>query len=179
MTIRASIVQTLTSQILRRQALSEQALPEQAWSNQVLSNQVLPRLLAALAFCSLGLTLSGCADMSDGVSTAFADPAKYELYDCKQLEAERKNLANRSAELQGLMEKAKTGVGGSVVAELAYRNDYVAVRGQSKFADQAWQKNKCRETPQQLTPAAESPDAIKAKLKSKAKSKSASGGAKS
>ena len=157
MTIRASIVQAL--------------------SNQALSNQASSRLLTALAFCLLGLTVSGCADMSDSVSTAFADPAKYELYDCKQLEAERKTLANRSAELQGLMEKAKTGVGGSVVAELAYRNDYVAVRGQSKFADQAWQKNKCRETPQQITPAAESPAAIKAKLKSKAKSKSASGGA--
>jgi hypothetical protein len=164
MTIRASIAQ----------ALSNQAL-----SNQALSNQALSRLFAALAFCLLGLTVSGCADMSDTVSTAFADPAKYELYDCKQLETERKSLANRSAELQGLMEKAKTGVGGSVVAELAYRNDYIAVRGQSKFADQAWQKNKCRETPQQITPAAESPDAIKAKLKSKskAKSKSASGGA--
>ena len=51
------------------------------------------------------------------MSTAFADPAKYQLYDCKQLEAERKNLANRSAELQGLMAKAETGVAGPVVAE--------------------------------------------------------------
>jgi hypothetical protein len=73
------------------------------------------------------------------------------------------------------MAKAQTGVGGSVVSELAYRNDYVAVRGQSKFADDAWQKNKCRETPPQPPSTAESPAAIKAKLKSKAKSKSASG----
>ena len=28
--------------------------------------------------------------MSDTMSTAFADPAKYDLYDCKQLETERK-----------------------------------------------------------------------------------------
>jgi hypothetical protein len=124
----------------------------------------------ALAFCSLGFALTGCADMSDGVSTAFADPAKYELYDCKQLEAERKNLATRSAELQGLMEKARTGTGGTVVAELAYRNDYIAVRGQSKFAEEAWQKNRCHESPP--GPAAVSPaEAIKAKLKSKQKSK--------
>jgi hypothetical protein len=142
---------------------------------QALSSQAWQHALAALAFCSLGVALSGCADMSDTVSTAFADPAKYELYDCKQLEAERKSLATRSAELQGLMAKAQTGVGGSVVSELAYRNDYVAVRGQSKFADDAWQKNKCRETPPQPPSAAESPAAIKAKLKSKAKSKSASG----
>ena len=84
--------------------------------------------------------------MSDSVSLAFADPAKYDLYDCKQLEPERKRLADRSAELQGLMAKAETGVGGAVVAEVAYRNEYIAVRGQSKLAEQAWQKNRCRET---------------------------------
>ena len=136
----------------------------------------MPRALAASMLCSLGLALSGCADMSDSVSAAFADPGKYELYDCKQLETERKNLANRSAELHGLMAKAQDGVGGSVVSELAYRNDYIAVRGQAKFAEEAWQKSKCHETPQP-PPTAESPAAIKAKIKSKAKSKSASGGA--
>ena len=57
------------------------------------------------------------------MSLAFADPARYDLYECKQLEPERKNLATRAAELQGLMAKAETGAGGAVVAELAYRND--------------------------------------------------------
>ena len=79
--------------------------------------------------------------MSDTISPAFADPAKYDLYDCKQLETERKSLATRTAELQGLMAKAETGVGGSVVAEVAYRNDYIAVRGQSKLAEEAWRRN--------------------------------------
>ena len=103
----------------------------------------LPRAVAALALLGLGIALNGCADMSDGLTSAFADPAKYDLYDCKQLEAERKSLATRSAELQGLMAKAETGVAGSVVAELAYRNDYIAVRGQTKLAEEAWQRNKC------------------------------------
>jgi hypothetical protein len=99
---------------------------------------------ALLVLCP---ALAGCAGMSDSMSTAFADPAKYDLYDCKQLETERKSLAARSAELQGLMAKAETGAGGAVVSELAYRNDYVAVRGQTQFADEAWRKNKCVETP--------------------------------
>jgi hypothetical protein len=99
-----------------------------------------------VAWLLLALSLPGCADMSDSVSLAFADPAKYDLYDCKRLEPERKNLAARSAELQGLMAKAETGVGGAVVAEVAYRNEYIAVRGQAKLAEQAWQKNRCRET---------------------------------
>jgi hypothetical protein len=109
-------------------------------------------LSTALAILALGASLSvglgGCAEMSDGMSSAFADPAKYELFECKQLETERKNLAVRSAELQGLMAKAQTGVAGPVVSELAYRNDYIAVRGQSKLAEDAWQRNKCVATPE-------------------------------
>jgi hypothetical protein len=97
-----------------------------------------------MALLVLGFGLAGCADMSDGLTSAFADPAKYDLYECKQLEAERKALANRAAELQGLMAKAETGAAGPVVAELAYRNDYVAVRGQARLADEVWQRDKCR-----------------------------------
>lgn len=90
--------------------------------------------------------LSGCASVGDTISPAFADPGKYELWDCKQLETERKTLAKRTAELQKLMDKAETGVGGAVVAEMAYRNDYVAVQGQRHFAEEAWHKNRCRES---------------------------------
>jgi hypothetical protein len=106
----------------------------------------LPLLRAAIAMALpvLGAGLSGCAEMSDSMTSAFADPAKYALYECKQLESERKNLANRAAELQGLMAKADTGVAGPVIAELAYRNEYISVRGQARFAEEAWQSNKCR-----------------------------------
>ena len=110
-------------------------------------SQPFSRAASAVALLAFGVGLSGCADMSDSLTSAFADPAKYELYDCKQLEPERKNLANRAAELQGLMAKAQTGVGGPVVAELAYRNDYIAVRGQAKLAEEAWQRNKCHASP--------------------------------
>ncbi|MGA2287441.1 hypothetical protein [Bradyrhizobium sp.] len=100
-----------------------------------------------MALLVSGSGLSGCADMSDSMSTAFADPAKYDLYECKQLETERKSLATRAAELQGLIAKADTGVAGPVIAELAYRNEYLSVRGQARFAEQAWQRNKCHDTP--------------------------------
>jgi hypothetical protein len=109
--------------------------------------QSLARAAAIAALLAAGTALSGCAGMSDTMSTAFADPAKYELWDCKQLEPERKALANRAAELEGLMAKAETGVAGPVVAEMAYRNDYIAIRGQAHFAEEAWRRNKCRETP--------------------------------
>lgn len=104
-----------------------------------------PFALAALL--ASGLALSGCAGMSDSISPAFADPGKYELWDCKQLEGERKTLANRTEELQKLMNKAETGVGGAVVSEMAYRNDYIAVRGQAHYAEEAWRRGKCQESP--------------------------------
>ena len=110
---------------------------------------------AAVALLVGGVGLGGCAGMGDSISTAFADPAQFELYDCKQLETSRKYLATRAAELQGLMAKAETGVAGPVVAELAYRNEYIAVRGQSKFAEEAWQRNRCQNAapaPAPLTP---------------------------
>jgi hypothetical protein len=106
-----------------------------------------PRALALALLLAFGMGLSGCADMSDTMTSAFADPAKYDLYDCKQLETERKGLAARSAELQGLINKAQAGAAGPVVAEIAYRNEYIAVRGQARNAEEAWQRNKCRETP--------------------------------
>jgi hypothetical protein len=105
----------------------------------------------------LGAMLSGCADMSDGMTSAFADPAKYNLYDCKQLEAERKSLGARMAELQGLMGKAQDGFAGPVVAEVAYRNDYIALRGQKKNADEAWAINKCQDSPPAKTAATPAP----------------------
>ncbi|MET4275074.1 MULTISPECIES: twin-arginine translocation pathway signal [unclassified Bradyrhizobium] len=108
----------------------------------------------AVALLVAGFVLSGCAGMSETVAPAFADPARYELYDCKQLEGERKSLANRTGDLQRLMDKAQTGAGGAVVSELAYRNEYIAVRGQAQMADDAWRRNKCRETPPEATPAA-------------------------
>lgn len=102
---------------------------------------------ALLVLLASAAALCGCAGMSETVAPAFADPGKYELYDCKQLEAERKSLASRTADLKKLMDKAETGAGGAVVSELAYRNDYVSVRGQAQLAEDAWRRNKCRETP--------------------------------
>jgi hypothetical protein len=114
----------------------------------ICSSRPRSRVAAVMALLVSGIALAGCAGMGDGmVSGAFVDPARYDLYDCKQLEAERKGLAVRAAELQGLMAKADTGAAGPVVAELVYRNDFIFARAQYKLADEAWRRNKCQETP--------------------------------
>ena len=120
----------------------------------IAQRHLLPRA-AAVAPLLLGLTLTlglgGCAtsvsDIGDNMTLAFADPAKYDYYDCKLLETERKSLKTRIGDLERLMAKAQTGAGGAVVAELAYRNDYIALRGQQKLAEKAWQRNNCHDSP--------------------------------
>ncbi len=110
--------------------------------------------LAGLSLLALASCLGGCAGLGDGVASgAFVDPARYELYDCKQLEAERAALAARTAELDGLIEKAHTGTGGVVVGELAYRNDYISTRAQAKLAEETWQRDKCVASPVPVAPA--------------------------
>lgn len=102
-----------------------------------------PRAATLLLLLGVGLGLGGCANMSDSLTSAFADPAKYDSYDCKQLQVARKSLAVRAAELQGLMAKADTGVAGPVVSEVAYRNDYISTRASSKLAEEVWKRNNC------------------------------------
>ncbi|GKQ55770.1 twin-arginine translocation pathway signal [Bradyrhizobium sp. Ce-3] len=118
-----------------------------------------PALLRAVAIVVLfaaAAGVSGCAQIGDSVPSAFADPAKYDLYDCKQLEAERTSLATRAADQEKLMAKAQTGVGGTVVSEVVYRNELISIHSQQRLADQAWRANKCHESPPD-TPAAAAP----------------------
>jgi hypothetical protein len=119
--------------------------------------RTLSHALAGVILLVPGALLSGCADLSDGMTSAFADPAKFDLYNCKQLEAARKSLATQMAELQGLINKAQDGFAGPAVAEVAYRNDYIALRGQKKNADQAWAANNCHDSPPSKTAATPSP----------------------
>jgi hypothetical protein len=117
------------------------------YPSQMIDCRVLPpfrlRARPAAMLFMTSLILCGCANMGDTMSSAFVDPAKYNQFDCKQLEAERKNLGVRTAELQGLIAKADTGAGGAVVAELAYRNDYISTRAALKLANEVWQRDKC------------------------------------
>ncbi|QOZ33530.1 twin-arginine translocation pathway signal [Bradyrhizobium sp. CCBAU 53421] len=111
------------------------------------------RAAAIVALFASAAGVSGCAQIGESVPSAFADPAKYDLYDCKQLETERKGLAARATDQEKLMAKAETGVGGTVVSEMVYRNELIAIHSQQRLAEQAWRANKCHESPPD-TPAA-------------------------
>lgn len=100
-----------------------------------------------------GLVLSGCASAPVDESTFFADPATFALYDCKQLDTARVSFAKRVEELQGLMAKAETGAGGSIVSEIAYRPDFLSAQAQLKSANAAWERNRCGSAGQSADPA--------------------------
>jgi hypothetical protein len=120
-----------------------------------------PRAATLVLLLGFGIGMGGCANMSDSLTSAFADPAKYDSYDCKQLQVARKTLSVRSAELQGLMAKADTGVAGSVVSEVAYRNDYISTRASSKLAEEVWKRNNCVAVPDKPGAAVSAtPDAV-------------------
>jgi hypothetical protein len=113
--------------------------------------------LLAATFAVIGV--GGCAGVGDSfMGDAFVDPAKYDQFDCKQLEAERASLVARTANLQRLIDKAQTGTGGAVVGEMVYRNDYVSVRASARQVEEYWQRNKCVATPV-AAPAAAAPAA--------------------
>ena len=61
----------------------------------------LPRAAAAAALLGFSVAISGCAQMGETMSSAFVDPAKYDLYDCKQLETERKASPTASMKCRG------------------------------------------------------------------------------
>jgi hypothetical protein len=69
------------------------------------------------------------------------------------------------------MRKAETGVAGPVVAEMAYRNDYIALRGQSKLADEAWEKNRCQESKPEARPVPVPPSIAPASTAKRSRSK--------
>lgn len=103
----------------------------------------LTKLTHFFALAAIAGALSGCASAGLDESTFFADPATFAMYDCKQLASARESLAKRVEELRGLMTKAETGAGGSVVAEIAYRPDYLSNQARLKSANAAWERNRC------------------------------------
>ncbi len=104
------------------------------------------RLPSVAGLAMAAALLSGCAT-NDATLSPFADPSRYDLYDCAQLNTARKPLADRLSELRGLMAKAETGAAGSLVSGVAYQSDFVATQAQLDLIDQNRRRNNCGEIP--------------------------------
>jgi hypothetical protein len=97
------------------------------------------RLTALLA----ALLVAGCADSSDIMPSLLVAPGKYDIYTCPQIVRAFQTTQKREQELQALMVKAGTGIGGQLVNATVYQPDYQAARGNMNDLRQAARDMNC------------------------------------
>ena len=108
------------------------------------SSLIASALLAAL--------LAGCATSSSGTSddrmgSLMVAPGKYVLFTCDEIVRQAAATATRARELEGLMARAGTDLGGQLVATTTYRPEYAQKRGElNELRNAAISKN-CKNVP--------------------------------
>jgi hypothetical protein len=98
---------------------------------------------SVLTLFGLSLVVAGCSTNADQLGSAFVDPARYTLYNCQQLSAEYATVLEKEAELRGLMDRAREGVAGTVVAETAYGGEYLTYHGRRQGIEEAARRDNC------------------------------------
>jgi hypothetical protein len=103
------------------------------------------RRLASLGVILSVLLLAACAGSGDTETEArfLVAPGKYTLYNCMQIAEVAKTKSERQHELEGLMAKAGTSSSGQLVNAVAYRPEYVTLRGEMMDLRQAAVDKKC------------------------------------
>jgi hypothetical protein len=89
---------------------------------------------------ALAVLLAGCSANLDELVVA---PGKFEIYNCDQLAARGRAAVVRERELKTLIDRAEAGGGGALVSTIAYRNDYLTVRGELKQLEATAVDKKC------------------------------------
>jgi len=84
---------------------------------------------AGIAIGALAM-LAGCTMSDDQAARFLVAPDKYTLYSCDEIARETLTKVAREQELQGLMAKAGTDSGGRLIGDIAYRPDYITVKGE-------------------------------------------------
>jgi hypothetical protein len=106
----------------------------------------------AVGIVLAGAMLAACTSSGETSFSLFADPGKYQFYNCVQIAAEMKTLSHREQELKALIDRADQSAGGAAVGFIAYKADYVAVgedleslhaaaRSKSCEQEQTWRSN--------------------------------------
>lgn len=116
-------------------------------------NMPAPRRIGRAAVAAGVAALLGACASAGPTASPFVDPARYDLYDCKQLADARKGVDARITELEGLMAKARTGVAGGLVSGVAYESDYVTARAQRDLIDSRLAADHCTGGPAPAAPA--------------------------
>jgi hypothetical protein len=111
--------------------------------------QIPMRTAAALALAAL--TLAGCAtsDSDDSAARFLVAPGKFRLYNCEHIKIETARVVTRQRELEALMARSAAGSGGEFVNAVAYRPEYLSLRGEMIDLQRTAQEKKCDFVPGQ------------------------------
>jgi hypothetical protein len=103
--------------------------------------------------------LSGCAVSDDQMARYLVAPDKYVLYRCAEIAKEMQAATAREQELLRLMANADVDAGGRLVSAVAYRPDYLSVRGEINELRAAAAAKHCTIAPADIAPADAKPAA--------------------
>lgn len=99
--------------------------------------------IAALALC-LAFASGGCSMVLDDNSAVFAAaPGKYDYLDCKGIAQRTAANSKRTAELDGLMQRASQSTGGQVIGTMVYKDEYNTVQGDQLALRKAADDRRC------------------------------------
>src|SRR5215469_1657869 len=111
------------------------------------------RLASAFGALLTAAILTGCSSSGDSAGfPIFADPGKYQYYNCAQLAEQIKSWTAKQRDLKLLMDRAEQSPGGAAVGFIAYKADYVAAgeeldqlhysaRSKKCAQDETWRSN--------------------------------------
>lgn len=76
-------------------------------------------------------------------ATAFTAPGKFNIYACQDMDVRAKELHRRQAELEQLMGRTEQSAGGAFVNAIAYRTEYLQIRGELEEMSKAANDKQC------------------------------------
>jgi hypothetical protein len=92
--------------------------------------------------------LAGCAGTeADSTSRFLVAPGRYVLFNCPQLAQAADENVKRQRELEGLMAKAGDGSAGRLVSAVAYKPEYLQLRGEMADLRETAIDKKCNFVP--------------------------------
>ena len=104
--------------------------------------------------------LCGCAASEDTAGRFLVTPDKFVLYNCVQIsDAAQINFA-RQQQLEKLIAKAGTGAGAEFVSDLAYRPEYLQLRGEMNELRKAATAKNCKPIINTTSPTGRSSDQV-------------------
>ena len=92
--------------------------------------------------------VSGCASSDDASGRFLVQPDRYQLYSCRELAEAAQAIGARQLELEGLMAKAGPDASGRFVSTIAYRPEYLQLRGQMNEIRRTSIERKCKFDPE-------------------------------